>query len=42
MVATLREPALVEALNALPGYDPAIAGTVTPLREAFPTLVGFG
>jgi len=42
VVAALRSPELVEALNALPGYDPAIAGTVTPLREAFPSLVGLG
>jgi molybdate-binding protein len=42
VVAALRAPALIEALNALPGYDPAIAGTVTPLREAFPTLAGLG
>lgn len=38
VVATLRDPGLREVLNALPGYDPAIAGIVTPLREAFPTL----
>lgn len=40
VVAALRDPALREALHALPGYDPAIAGTVTPLREAFPALAG--
>ncbi|MDE2094115.1 MAG: helix-turn-helix transcriptional regulator [Burkholderiales bacterium] len=38
VVAALRDPGLREVLNALPGYDPAIAGIVTPLREAFPTL----
>ena len=38
LVAALRDPGLREVLNALPGYDPAIAGVVTPLREAFPTL----
>ena len=42
VVAELRAPALIDALNALPGYDPAIAGTVTPLREAFPMLAGLG
>ncbi len=42
VVATLREPALIDQLNALPGYDPAIAGAVTPLREAYPTLAGLG
>ncbi|HEY8708862.1 MAG TPA: substrate-binding domain-containing protein [Burkholderiaceae bacterium] len=38
VVAALRNPALREVLNALPGYGPTIAGVVTPLREAFPTL----
>jgi molybdate transport repressor ModE-like protein len=38
IVAALRDPALRDALNALPGYDAAISGTVTPLREAYPSL----
>ena len=38
VVSALRDPAMREVLDALPGYDPAIAGVVTPLREAFPTL----
>jgi molybdate-binding protein len=41
IVATLRDPGLREALNALPGYDPSCAGIVQPLREAFPALADF-
>jgi molybdate-binding protein len=40
VIAALRDPALRGVLNALPGYAAAIAGTVTPLREAFPSLAG--
>lgn len=42
VVAALHDPALREELHELPGYDPAIAGTVTPLREAFAALAGLG
>jgi molybdate-binding protein len=38
VVAALRDPGMRDVLNSLPGYEPAIAGIVTPLREAFPTL----
>jgi molybdate transport repressor ModE-like protein len=34
VVAALRDPVLRAAIDALPGYDAAIAGTVTPLAEA--------
>ena len=40
VVAALRDPVMRETLHALPGYDPAIAGIVTPLCEAFPSLAG--
>jgi molybdate transport repressor ModE-like protein len=42
VVAALRDPGMCETLNTLPGYDAAIAGTVTPLRLAFPTLAQLG
>ena len=38
VVAALRDPGLRKRLDALPGYDPSIAGTVTPLNVAFPSL----
>lgn len=38
VVAALRDPGLRKLLDALSGYDPSIAGTVTPLNDAFPSL----
>jgi molybdate transport repressor ModE-like protein len=38
VVAALRDPALRAQLAALPGYDPAAAGTVMPLVQAYPAL----
>ena len=38
VVAALRDPGMRDTLNALPGYDAAIAGVVTSLQKAFPTL----
>lgn len=42
IVAALRDPGLQAVLNGLPGYDPAIAGAVTPLLQAFPALAELG
>lgn len=38
VVAALRDPGMRDTLNALPGYDAGIAGVVTSLQKAFPTL----
>ena len=38
VLAALADPALRAALAALPGYDPAAAGTVMPLAQAYPVL----
>jgi len=38
VLQALNDPAMRFELNALPGYDAANAGRVTPLREAFPAL----
>jgi molybdate-binding protein len=35
VLAQLRDPAFRAVLDGLPGYDAGIAGTLTPLREAF-------
>jgi len=40
VLATLRDPAMREALSELPGYDPAALGEVRPLREVYPALAG--
>lgn len=42
VVAALRAPALIEALNALPGYDPAIAGTVIAAARGLSDAGGSG
>lgn len=34
----LRDPAIRQALDALPGYDASIAGETSPLHESFPGL----
>ncbi len=38
----LRDADFHATLQALPGYDPAAAGTATPLREIYPGLVAAG
>ena len=38
VIGALRDPELRTVLDALPGYDASIAGTVLPLVEAFPLL----
>lgn len=37
-LAALRDPVFQAVLDQLPGYNPAAAGTATPLREAYPSL----
>jgi hypothetical protein len=40
-LAILSDPAFKQSVNALPGYDSAQSGTVTPLRQAFASLNEF-
>lgn len=35
ILATLADPTFKQSVNALPGYDSARSGTVTPLKQAF-------
>ncbi|WP_114472098.1 substrate-binding domain-containing protein [Pseudorhodoferax soli] len=38
VLQALRDPAFRQVLAALPGYDPAAAGTVSPLADVYPAL----
>lgn len=42
VLAALRDPGFKQLLDALPGYDGAIAGQVLKLEEAFAALSGLG
>lgn len=42
VLQALHDPTFRQLLAALPGYDPAAAGAVTPLAEAYPVLASHG